>query len=346
MKWVELAKIKLPERAVLLQVLPCQGAALVLYQIPGENHRPRWFLARWEYQAAQPTPKKPAAFAWEHERKGCPQFLSVEGDLLIGLDAASSHAKLYLPTLCALKAETGVEVWSHQTNSLSVSIDRGRLYTLEKALRGPYRIFTRNLDTGKPLRREPAYDAYDEITARDDLIFGSASQRPSVTTLDGEPLFEAESPAPLRAVAADGSLYMSQVDAQSRYALCRWEPRTRELWSLSLSQPLLQLLPLPAAGQVLYAEQAKRQHLALVYYDWSTDQERWRREVKLSNLYNVRLSPCSEGFLLSSHQQNLLFDAFTGAERIVPLSHSGPMFASKDALLLVKGQQLLAYSWK
>lgn len=339
MKWVELSKINLPPRATIVRVLPYQASALVVYQVVGRGQQ-RWVLARWDLQGK---------FSWEFELSGYPQFFAVEEGLIIVQEPANYSSKERTPLLYAIKLETGVGVWKQAGPILCAAVERGRVYTIEKQPRGPNRLLTRSAETGKRLRRELAYDAYNRLNVSHDLIYGSASQTLDVTTLDGEPVFEAKSPFSLYEVASDGSFYAAHLDANQKSSLSRWEPQSKSLLSLSLKNLIAsRLMPLPTPGQLLYVLQSKAQHLKLVYYDWNTNQERWSRELKVGvYTHNASLSVTAEGFLLSTlEQKHWLLDAFTGTEKVVPLSHKGPMFASKEAILLVKGQQLLAYSWK
>jgi hypothetical protein len=350
MKWEEVSKVNLPAKATIIRMLPYHSSALVVYQVPGKNYQQQWVVARWDFQA--PLLAKwgtTSSFVWAFECQRHPQFFAIEGELLIMQDSTDPLTKSWSPALSAVNVETGLLTWRQEAPIHCTTVERGRIYTIEKQRKGPYRLVTRGAETGKVLRRELAYEAYDKISVSHDRLFGSAAQQFSVTTLDGEPVFEAEGSFPLRAVAADGSLYSTHINEQQQNVIYRWEPGSGDLWSLPIkSQTVSHLLPLPAAGQLLYSLQSKAQHLRFVCYDWSTDQERWITELNFGHYrYSVLLSQNSEGFLLSApNQKNILLDAFTGAERIVPLSHKGPMFASKDALLLVKGQQLLAFSWK
>ena len=348
MKWIELAKVELPAKAIMIRVLPYQSSALVAYQTTGKNYRVSWVVARWDFQSSSLAKwRSQPSFAWEFECKGYPSFFAQEGELLIVQELANSLTKSWSPALSAINVETGALAWREEAPIHCAAVERGRIYTIEKQRKGPYRLVTRSIETGRVLRRGLAYDAYDKINVSHDRLFGLAGQQLSVTMLDGEPVFEAEGSFSLYAVAAEGSLYATHIDEQQQNVIYRWEPRSEDLWSLPIkSQTVSHLLPLPASGQLLYSLQSKAHHLMFVCYDWNTDQERWSTELNLGH-YSVQLSQCSEGFLLSANsQKNILLDAFTGAERIVPLSHNGPMFASKDAILLVKGQQLLAFAWR
>jgi hypothetical protein len=342
MKWVEISKVNLPPKATIVhKVIPYQTSALLVYQKPRKGMAQAWSLGLWDLGSS---------FGWEVDLTGFPGLFAIENDLLLMQEPMNYWSKERVPMLYAIDLKTGTEVWREKGPFHCAAVDRGRVYTVEKTSSGPYRLITRNAASGKILRKDLAYEGYSQLTACQDLLFGNASQKMSVVTPDGEPLSESEDQFLLYTVATDGSLYTAEQDLNSKdpLTISRWEPQSKNLWRLSTKKQLVTcLLPMAASGQLLYTTQPKAQHAKLVYYDWNTNQERWSKEVKLGSYGNPTLTTTSEGFLLSTYdQKHMLFDAYTGAEKVVPLSYKGPMFASKDAILLVKGTQLLAFAWK